>query len=204
MAEETPTTINLKVLSPSAEVEGGVTFPDIPTTTSIKELRSRIQDAVPSRPGPERMRLIYRGRVVANENDTLGTVFGVDNVRKRVIICSMQLIFCARSVKAKTKASTSFSVNCRLLAVPLLPPDHELLRNRQPRPALPCRQTPSARSHSLDQIHNHKYRQHTTLTTIRTSITIISPDIPTHLLYLFRRRFSNNLRRQWQRLRRSR
>lgn len=86
MAEETPTTINLKVLSPSAEVEGGVTFPDIPTTTSIKELRSRIQDAVPSRPGPERMRLIYRGRVVANENDTLGTVFGVDNVRKRVTI----------------------------------------------------------------------------------------------------------------------
>ncbi|KAH7406830.1 hypothetical protein DE146DRAFT_648559 [Phaeosphaeria sp. MPI-PUGE-AT-0046c] len=82
MAEETPTTINLRVLSPSAEVEGGVALPDIPTATSVKELRSRIQDAVPSRPAPERMRLIYRGRVVANENDTLSTIFGADNIRE--------------------------------------------------------------------------------------------------------------------------
>jgi hypothetical protein len=79
MTEQKPT-INLKVLSPSTEVEGGVTFADLPTTTTIKELRSRIQDAVPSRPATERMRLIYRGRVVANDADTLGDVFGADNV----------------------------------------------------------------------------------------------------------------------------
>lgn len=79
MAEDTPT-INLKILSPSAEVEGGVTFPDLPAATSVKELRSRIQDAVPSRPAPDRMRLIYRGRVVANEKDTLAAIFGADNV----------------------------------------------------------------------------------------------------------------------------
>lgn len=79
MAEES-STINLKVLSPSSEVEGGVSFVDLPTTTTIKELRSRIQDAVPSKPAPERMRLIYRGRVVANETATLGEVFGTENV----------------------------------------------------------------------------------------------------------------------------
>lgn len=77
---EKPSTINLKVLSPSTEVEGGVSFPDIPTTTTIKELRRRIQDAVPSKPATERMRVIYRGRVVANDADTLGSVFGADNV----------------------------------------------------------------------------------------------------------------------------
>lgn len=77
MAEE-PATVNLKVLSPSAE--GGVHFADIPTTTTIRELRQRIQDAAPSRPSPDRMRLIYRGRVVANDNDTLGNLFGSDNV----------------------------------------------------------------------------------------------------------------------------
>jgi hypothetical protein len=71
MAEEAPV-INLKILSPSTEVDGGVSFPDLPTTITVRELRSRIQDAVPSRPAPERMRLIYRGRVVANDTDTLG------------------------------------------------------------------------------------------------------------------------------------
>lgn len=79
MAEETQN-INLKILSPSAEVEGGITFTDLPSSTTIKELRSRIQDAVASKPAPERMRLIYRGRVVANDADTLSLVFGAESV----------------------------------------------------------------------------------------------------------------------------
>lgn len=82
MAEETAT-INLKLLSPSAEVEGSITFTDLPTTTTIRELRSRIQDAVPSKPEPERMRLIYRGKVLSVESDTLGVIFGADNVCKQ-------------------------------------------------------------------------------------------------------------------------
>ena len=73
--------INLRILSPSTEVEGGVTFPDLPASTTIKELRSRIQDAVPSKPATERMRLIYRGSVVANDADTLANIFGADSVR---------------------------------------------------------------------------------------------------------------------------
>lgn len=77
-----PLLINLKVLSPSTEVEGGVNLPDLPARTTIKELRQKIQDAVPSKPALERMRLIYRGRVVANENDTLVDVFGLDNVSR--------------------------------------------------------------------------------------------------------------------------
>ncbi|CAO2652437.1 Nn.00g007200.m01.CDS01 [Neocucurbitaria sp. VM-36] len=74
--------INLRILSPSTEVEGGVTFPDLPASTTIKELRSRIQDAVPSKPATDRMRLIYRGRVVANDADTLANVFGADSIRE--------------------------------------------------------------------------------------------------------------------------
>jgi predicted glycosyltransferase len=77
---EAEQTINLKVLSPSAELDGGITLADIPASTTVKELRSRIQNAVPSKPAPDRMRLIYRGRVVANDADTLSTVFGTDNV----------------------------------------------------------------------------------------------------------------------------
>ncbi|KAL6707464.1 hypothetical protein ACN47E_004034 [Coniothyrium glycines] len=81
MADE-GATINLRILSPSTEVEGGVTFPHLPASTTVQELRSRIQDAVPSKPAPERMRLIYRGRVVANDAATLGVVFGADNIRE--------------------------------------------------------------------------------------------------------------------------
>lgn len=72
--------MNLKVLSPSPEVEGGITLADLPASTTVKELRSRIQDAIASRPAPERMRLIYRGRVVANDADTLEHVFSADGV----------------------------------------------------------------------------------------------------------------------------
>ncbi|CAE7030398.1 hypothetical protein P3342_006296 [Pyrenophora teres f. teres] len=81
MAEEEQT-INLKILSPSTEVEGGVNLADVPASTTVKELRSRIQNAVPSKPATDRMRLIYRGRVVANDAETLGNVFGTDNIRE--------------------------------------------------------------------------------------------------------------------------
>jgi hypothetical protein len=84
-------TLNLKILSPSTEVEGGINFPDIPTSTTIKELRNRIQDAVQSKPAPDRMRLIYRGRVVANDADTLGSVFGAESVRSRPLAITCQL-----------------------------------------------------------------------------------------------------------------
>ena len=72
--------INLKILSPSTEVEGGVILPDLPASTTIKELRQKIQDAAPSKPATDRMRLIYRGRVVANDNDKLVDIFGVESV----------------------------------------------------------------------------------------------------------------------------
>ncbi|KAH9872211.1 hypothetical protein IAQ61_005046 [Plenodomus lingam] len=80
MAEE-QATFNLKVLSPSSELEGGVTFTALPTSTTVGQLRNRIQDAVPSKPSPDRMRLIYRGRVVADNSQTLEAVFGADNIR---------------------------------------------------------------------------------------------------------------------------
>ena len=84
MAEET-LAINLKVLSPSSEIEGAIHLQDLPASTTVGELRLKIQDAVASKPGPERMRLIYRGKVVANDADTLATVFGADNVRGRAL-----------------------------------------------------------------------------------------------------------------------
>jgi hypothetical protein len=75
-------TINLKILSPSTEIEGGIFLPDLPVSTTIKELRQKIHDAAPSKPATNRMRLIYRGRVVANDDDKLVDVFGMEEVRR--------------------------------------------------------------------------------------------------------------------------
>ena len=54
MAEDR-VTLNLRVLSPSSEVDGGIHLQDLPTSTTVRELRLKIQDAVASKPGPERM-----------------------------------------------------------------------------------------------------------------------------------------------------
>jgi hypothetical protein len=78
--QEAPTAINLKVLSPSAEVQGDINLSDIPASTTVKDLRLRIQNEISTRPATDRMRLIYRGRVVGNESDTLIDVFGEEAV----------------------------------------------------------------------------------------------------------------------------
>jgi hypothetical protein len=79
MADD-PVPINLKVLSPSTDVKGDIYIPDIPASTTVQELRLRLQDQIEGRPATERMRLIYRGRVIAKETDRLVDVFGLENV----------------------------------------------------------------------------------------------------------------------------
>ena len=104
MAQEEQT-INLKILSPSTEVEGGVNLADVPASTTVKELRSRIQNAVPSKPATDRMRLIYRGRVIANDAESLGNVFGTDNVCLLPLLVDDTDIGC-RYVRTRTRAFT--------------------------------------------------------------------------------------------------
>ncbi|KAK8234011.1 hypothetical protein HDK90DRAFT_287108 [Phyllosticta capitalensis] len=66
--------IDVRVLSPIPEAEGGINFPSLPPSITIRELKLKIRDALPSHPAPERMRIIYFGRVVGNDM-TLGSVF---------------------------------------------------------------------------------------------------------------------------------
>lgn len=75
----------LHVLSPSAEVPDKLTFSSIPVTTTVAELKARIQDAIPSMPSPARQRLIYRGKALVKDTDTLKDVFGQETVSHRQI-----------------------------------------------------------------------------------------------------------------------
>ena len=72
--------IDLKVLSPSTEVNGDLFFANIPAVTTVGELKIKIRDEIATRPAVERMRLIYRGRVMATDTDSMFDVFGRDNV----------------------------------------------------------------------------------------------------------------------------
>lgn len=73
--EPSPQKVLLHVLSPSTEVPNKLTFPDILASTTIRELKSKIQDAVPSRPDPARQRLIYWGKPITQEQLSLKDVF---------------------------------------------------------------------------------------------------------------------------------
>ncbi|KAL9044924.1 MAG: hypothetical protein Q9214_001973 [Letrouitia sp. 1 TL-2023] len=74
-AEPSAQKILLHVLSPSTEVPNKLTFPDILISTTVKELKFKIQDAVPSKPDPARQRLIYRGKPLTQDQLSLKDVF---------------------------------------------------------------------------------------------------------------------------------
>jgi hypothetical protein len=79
--EEAPQTIELKILSPSPEVgNAGLHFDSLPVSTTVGELKDRIQDGVSSRPAHDRQRLIYLGRALVQDSDTLLDVFGATAV----------------------------------------------------------------------------------------------------------------------------
>lgn len=69
-------TILVHVVSPNFEVPGRLAFLDVPITETIIDLKRRIQKAVPSEPGLERQRIIYRGRALIQHDLTLQSVLG--------------------------------------------------------------------------------------------------------------------------------
>ena len=72
--------INLHILSPSTEISSPLIFPDLSAHTTIKSLKDRIRDVLPTKPVPECQRLIYRGRMLANSDEILGNIFGREAV----------------------------------------------------------------------------------------------------------------------------
>lgn len=78
-------TIFLHILSPSLEVPDKITFPAIPVSTTVGELKNKIRDAIATKPSPGRQRLIYRGKALVKTTDTMKDVFGQEAVRRRAL-----------------------------------------------------------------------------------------------------------------------
>ena len=75
-----PPTILLHVLSVSTGIPDKLTFPGLPASTTIGGLKTKIQDAVITKPHPGRQRLIYRGKALGQQDMTLETLFGLETV----------------------------------------------------------------------------------------------------------------------------
>ncbi|KAL6862321.1 hypothetical protein J3F83DRAFT_745905 [Trichoderma novae-zelandiae] len=73
--------VNLQVVSPSVGVSRPLLFPGLPATTTIRQLKERIRQSLPLRPSDEHQRLIYRGRALVRDADSLQDVFGAEAVR---------------------------------------------------------------------------------------------------------------------------
>jgi len=79
-ASDSSRLINVKVLSQLPEPDGLIHFENLPITTTVGELKVKVRDHVASKPAVENQRFIYRGRLMARENDTMMDVFGRDAV----------------------------------------------------------------------------------------------------------------------------
>jgi len=77
----------LQIISPSIGVTGPLSFPLLPATTTIKQLKAKIRDALPSNPVDESQRLIHRGRMLARETETMLEIFGQETVTASSSLC---------------------------------------------------------------------------------------------------------------------
>ena len=74
-------TFTLQVLSQSVGVNGPLTLPDLPVTTTVAELKSKIRDKLlPASADEARQRLIYRGRLLIRSDETMRELFGNETV----------------------------------------------------------------------------------------------------------------------------
>lgn len=73
-------TFTLQVLSPSAGVSGPLSFPQLPSGTTVKQLKEKIRESLPMRPADDHQRLIHQGRLLAKEDETMLEIFGQEKV----------------------------------------------------------------------------------------------------------------------------
>lgn len=78
--EEAPEPLNFTLQVISNVDPLNLTFSHLPATTTIKQLKAKIREVLPSKPVDEHQRLIYRGRLLSRETDTMLDVFGQETV----------------------------------------------------------------------------------------------------------------------------
>lgn len=79
-SEATSPTFTLQIISPSVNVPQPLQLTGLSATTTVRQLKEKIRNAIESRPGDSAQRLIHRGRLLSKDDDTMKDVFGEDAV----------------------------------------------------------------------------------------------------------------------------
>lgn len=82
-----PANIALHVLSPSLPPPSRFTLNDLPRSTTVTDLKTRISQSIQSQPSPGSQRLIYRGKPLINQNETLQTILEPPDVSSSPDVC---------------------------------------------------------------------------------------------------------------------
>lgn len=80
-SEATSPTFTLQIISPSVNVPQPLQLTGLSATTTVRQLKEKIRNAIESRPGDSAQRLIHRGRLLSKDDDTMKDVFGEDAIR---------------------------------------------------------------------------------------------------------------------------
>ncbi|KAF9870794.1 ubiquitin family protein [Colletotrichum karsti] len=75
--------VNLQVLSPSTAASSSrpLVFPGLSASTTVRQLKEKIRQSLPLKPTDAQQRLIYRGRPLQQDGDTLLNVIGEEVIR---------------------------------------------------------------------------------------------------------------------------
>ncbi|KAH8664158.1 hypothetical protein BX600DRAFT_512221 [Xylariales sp. PMI_506] len=77
----TPLAFTLQIISPSLGVPAGLKFTTLLASSTVRELKEKIRDALDSKPTSQAQRLIHRGRLLARDDETMLEVFGEEALR---------------------------------------------------------------------------------------------------------------------------
>ncbi|KAK0674054.1 hypothetical protein QBC41DRAFT_310250 [Cercophora samala] len=76
--EDAPLVVNLQLIQPSGT---SLSFSGTPAATTLRQLKAKVREALPTRPSDEHIRFIYRGHLLQRDTDTLLDVFTEQVIR---------------------------------------------------------------------------------------------------------------------------
>ncbi|KAI5924669.1 hypothetical protein F4810DRAFT_662732 [Camillea tinctor] len=73
--------LTLQIISPSVGVPQPLSLREVPRSTTVRQLKERIRNALDSKPADQAQRLIHRGRLLARDDETMLELFGEEAFR---------------------------------------------------------------------------------------------------------------------------
>ncbi|KAI0598190.1 hypothetical protein F4775DRAFT_556948 [Biscogniauxia sp. FL1348] len=80
-SEANALTLTLQIISPSVGVPQPLSFREVPASTTVRQLKEKIRNALDTKPTDQAQRLIHRGRLLVRDDETMLELFGEEAFR---------------------------------------------------------------------------------------------------------------------------